>query len=350
MYLFLNIYFVIYLIEEALVNLKKISAFCVTLISGIIDISSYACSSCGSSATSPLVLNPNENLKMYLGLSQNYSYMNYGGHQIEGTTRTVNRMLSTRKTLTLAVGFRTSEDSFVTLSGTFLQNEGASDPMNPAEGTKVKYLYGDPILSGRYNLVDLEIDNIYRPQVQLMGSYKPSIAKNMVDKDGGPVDTVGNGFHQIIGGVDFWWGMPFIQFGASQLVTYSFDRKPNNNWGNNKVQEKRTRDLQYTTIVTVGHVFKDLNFSVQGGVILDYIGEEIAYLKDKSTNNLTTDTKSPAQSNSVFALAKFNLTPKDTLRFSYTFGGAYDGKIGPFTNSNQTTSDTALVAYERTFF
>ncbi len=331
-------------------NLKKISTFCAILISGTININSYGCSSCGTSATSPLVLNPNENLKMYLGLSQNYNFMNYGGHQVSGTTKTVNRMLSTRKTLMLAVGYRTSEDSFVTLSGSFLQNEGTADSMNPSKGTKVKYLYGDPILSGRYNLVNMGFDNIYRPQIQLMGSYKPSIAKNMVDKDGGPVDTVGNGFHQIIGGVDLWWGMPYIQFGASQLVTYSFDRKPNNNWGNDKIQEKRTRDLQYTTIVTVGHVFKNLNLSIQGGVILDYIGDEISYLKDKSNGNLTTVSKSPAQSNSVFALAKFNLTPKDTLRFSYTLGGAYDGKIGTFTNSNQTTSDTALVAYERTFF
>jgi hypothetical protein len=338
------------LLEGIIVNLKKIGALCVVLISVIIVKKSYACSSCGSSATSPLVLNLNENLKMYFGLSQNSNYMNYGGKDVSDTTRTVNRMLSARKVLTLAVGYRTSENSFLTLTGSFLQNEGATDPMKPSAGTKVKYLYGDPVLSGRYNLVNMGMDNTYRPQIQLIGSYKPSIAKNMVDKDGGAVDTVGNGFHQIIGGVDFWWGMPFIQFGASQLVTYSFDRKPDNDWGNGKIQEKRTRDLQYTTIVTVGHVFKELKFSIQGGVILDYIGDENSYIKDVSTGNTTIISRSPSQSNSVFALAKFNLTSKDTLRFSYTLGGAYDGNIGPFTNSNQTTSDTALVAYERTFF
>ena len=333
-----------------MVSFKKIGTFFSILVSGIIVENTYACSSCGSSATSPLVLNPNENLKMYLGLSQNSNYMNYGGNGISDKTRTVNRMLSSRKTLTLAVGYRTSENSFVTLTGSFLQNEGAADPMKPLAGTKVKYLYGDPILSGRYNLVNMELDNPYRPQVQFIGSYKANIAKNMVDKDGGAVDTVGNGFNQIIGGIDFWWGMPFIQFGASQLVTYSFDRNPENDWSNGKIQEKRTRDLQYTTIVTVGHVFKDLKLSIQGGVILDHIGYETSYIKDKSTGNVTTVSRSPAQSNSVFALAKFNLTPKDTLRFSYTLGGAYDGNVGPFTNSNQTTSDSALVAYERTFF
>lgn len=322
----------------------------VSAMLGVIVENAYACSSCGSSATSPLVLNPNENLKMYFGLSQNSNYMNYGGFGVPETTRSVNRMLSSRKNLILAVGYRTSEDSFVTLTGTFLQNEGAVDPMRPSEGTKVKYLYGDPVLSGRYNLVNMEIDNIYRPQIQLIGSYKANIAKNMVDKDGGAVDTVGNGFQQIIGGIDFWWGMPFIQFGASQLMTYSIDRKPDNNWGGGKTQVKRTRDLQYTTIVTVGHTFKDLKFSIQAGVILDYIGNENIYLKENATGNETTISRSPSQSNSVFANAKFNLTPKDTLRFSYTLGGAYDGKLGAFTNSNQTTSDTALVAYERTFF
>jgi hypothetical protein len=49
-------------------------------------------------------------------------------------------------------------------------------------------------------------------------------------------------------------------------------------------------------------------------------------------------------------LAKFNVTDLDTLRFTYTIGGAYDGNLGPYTNSNQTTSNSALVAYERTFF
>lgn len=331
-------------------NLKKISAFCIMLVSGIIIKNSYACSSCGSSVTSPLVLNQNENLKIYLGLSQNSNYMNYGGSEVSNTTRSVNKMLSSRKTLTLSVGYRVNEDSFVTLTGSFLQNEGSADYSNSSAGTKVKYLYGDPILAGRYNLVNMEIGSTYRPQVQLMGSYKPSIAKNMVDNDGGAVDTVGNGFHQLSGGIDFWWGMPFIQFGASQLITYSFDRTPHNDWGDGKTQEKRTRDLQYTTIVTVGHVLKDLKLAIQGGVILDYIGNENSYLKEISTGNVTTVSRSPSQSNSVFALAKFHLTPKDTLRFSYTIGGAYDGNLGPFTNSKQTTSDTALVAYERTFF
>lgn len=330
-------------------NLKKIGMLSAVLVSGIMAQSSFACSSCGSSATAPLVLNPNENLKMYLGLSQNFGYMNYGGYGASGTTRTANKMLSSRKTLTLAVGYRTSEDSFVTLTGSAVQNEGPANTMNYAEGTKTRYLFGDPILSGRYNLVNMGMDNIYRPQIQLMAGYKPSVAKNMVDRDGGPIDTVGNGFHQTNAGIDFWWGMPFVQFGASQLITYSFDRKPNNDVGDGLTQEKRTRNLQYTTIVTLGHSFTEYKFSIQGGVILDHIGEEKIYLSD-SFGNKSSRTLSPAQSNTAFFLAKFNVTELDTLRFTYTIGGAYDGKLGPYTNSNQTTSNSALVAYERTFF
>jgi len=330
-------------------NLKKISVLGSILVTGFIAESSFACSSCGSSATAPLVLNPNENLKMYLGLSQNFGYMNYGGYGASATTRTANKMLTSRKTLTLAVGYRTSENSFVTLTGSVIQNEGPADTMNYANGTKTKYLLGDPILSGRYNLVNMGMDNIYRPQIQLMAGYKPGLAKNMVDRDGGAVDTVGNGFHQTNGGIDFWWGMPMIQFGASQLVTYSFNRTPGNDFGGGINQAKRTRDLQYTTVLTVGHAFTDYKFSVQAGMILDYIGEETIYLENSAGNQISK-TISPAQSNSAFFLAKFNVTDLDTLRFTYTIGGAYDGNLGPYTNSNQTTSNSALVAYERTFF
>ncbi|APJ03975.1 hypothetical protein [Silvanigrella aquatica] len=311
---------------------------------------SYACSSCGSSATSPLVLNPNENFKMYFGLSQNSNYMNYGIPGGSKTTRHVNKMITSRRSFILAAGYRTTENSFVTLTGTFLQNQGPADLSTPAEGTKVKYLYGDPILAGRYNLLNMGMDNIYRPQIQLLGSYKPSVAKNMVDKDGGAVDTVGNGFHQVTSGVDFWWGMPAIQFGVAQMITYSFDRTPNNNFAPDEVQYKRTRDLQYTTILTVGHAFKDLRFSLQAGVILDHISKEKIYLKNVNTDETSEKILGPAQSNSVFANAKFNVTDQDTLRFSYTLGGAYDGNLGAFTNSKQTTSDTAAVSYERTFF
>ena len=99
----------------------------------------------------------------------------------------------------------------------------------------------------------------------------------------------------------------------------------------------------------MGHAFTDYKFSVQAGMILDYIGEETIYLEN-SAGNQTSKTISPAQSNSAFFLAKFNVTDLDTLRFTYTIGGAYDGNLGPYTNSNQTTSNSALVAYERTFF
>lgn len=329
-------------------NLKKLSVITSFLGGTLYVNAALACSSCGSSATVPIMLNQNENLKMYTGFSQNFSYMNYTGEL--GRTRTTNKAIISRKTLTLAIGYRLTEDSFVSLTGTLVQNEGPENSSDYSKGNKTKFLFGDPVVSGRYNLVNMGIDNVYRPQVQLIGSYKPNLAKNMVDRDGGAVDTVGNGFHQVISGVDFWWGMSWLQFGASQLLTYSFDRKPENTFSEGITQEKRTRDLQYTTVLTIGHVLKPYRLALQTGVILDHIGEEKIYLKNKVTNNSYNKTLSPAKSNSVFFLVKYSVTELDTLRFSYTFGGAYDGKLGPFTNENQTTSNSALVAYERVFF
>jgi hypothetical protein len=335
-------------------RMKKSLSLFLFFFSILYTVDSYACSSCGSSATSPLVLNQDENLKLYFGLSENYNYMNYGMlPDASDTKRWVDPMITTKSILTMAAGYRTSENSFVTLTGSAVKNVGPADANDFTTGTKTRYLLGDPIISGRYNVVNMNIDSKYRPQVQLIASYKPSLAKNMVDNpNDDAIDTTGNGFHQVSGGVDLWWGMPYIQFGASQFVTYSFTRNPNNNFGVDTTQTKRTRDLQYTTVLTVGHNFKDNNFALQGGLILDHIGQEKIYIQDNTTGatDVLVEGGGAAQSNSVFAVLNWNLTHDDMVRFSYTYGGAYNGNLGPYTNSNQTTSSMVLVAYERTLY
>ncbi|BBH53399.1 hypothetical protein [Fluviispira sanaruensis] len=319
--------------------------------------SAFACSSCGSSATSPLVLNPDENLKMYFGIAQNFNYMDYGVKKVSDTKQVPNNKISSRRILTLGIGYRTTENSFVTLTGSFVRNQGAANPANVNEGFEHKYLVADPILAGRYNLMDMSIASTYRPQIQLALSYKPSLAKNMVDDDPVAVRTVGNGFHQVTGGLDFWFGMPFVQFGFAQFVTYSFDRHPDNAGrtccgmvSSTSTQMKRTRDFQYTTVLTVGHAFKESNISVQGGAILDYIGKEVVTNKNNTTGVETSWTRNSAQSNSLFANVKYKPTFEDTFRLSYTLGGAYNDNLGYFTNANQTTFDTLSLSYERTFF
>ena len=320
------------------------------LFSAFLFFASYAhaCSSCGSSVTSPLVLNQDENFKMYFGLSQNFNYINYGVMGGSKTQKWVDPFITTKDIATLSLGYRTSENSFVTITGSYVRNEGYSDSSNPSAGTKESYLIGDPILSGRYNLMNMEMSNPNIPQVQLVASYKPSLTKNMVDNDGDAIDTTGNGFHQLSGGVDLWWGMPYIQFGGAQFVTYSFDRHPDvvSTVGGQQITEtKRTRDFQYTTVLTVGHAFPEQHFGLQAGVILDNIGQEHEYY-----SNGTSATIAQAQSNSIFTTLNWNLTKLDLVRFSYTYGGAIQGDLGPYTNSSQTTASTVLVAYERTFF
>ncbi|KAB8033300.1 hypothetical protein [Fluviispira multicolorata] len=317
-----------------------------------------ACSSCGSSATSPLVLNPDENLKMYFGISENLNFMDYGAKGADSTEQIPNQKITSRRTLTLAIGYRTTENSFVTLTGSGVQNQGPIDRGFPEMGMADKqYLMGDPILAGRYNLVNMDITNTYRPQVQLAMSYKPSLAKNMVDNEPSAIKTVGNGFHQVTAGVDFWFGMSAVQFGAAQFVTYSFDRQPNNagrtccgKESSTTTQVKRTRDLQYTTVLTVGYIFKEHNISIQSGAILDYIGEEKITNQNNNDGTQSYIVKKPAQSNSLFANVKYKSSDKDTWRLSYTLGGAYEGDLGVFTNSSQTTSDSIAFSYERTIF
>jgi hypothetical protein len=312
----------------------------------------YACSSCGSSATSPLVLYPGENFKYYLGINENFNFKNYGG---DFHHPNYNNGILNKETLTLAVGYRTTENSFVTLTGSFIRNEGPKNSADFNAGTEEHYLIGDPIISGRYTLVNMEISETYKPQVQIIASYKPSIAKNMLDtsyNDANSINSTGNGYHQISGGIDLWWGMPFIEFGGSQFITYSFDRHPDtkstitkSNVTSNFTLEKATRELQYTTVLTVGHTFTENHVMLQGGLVLDYIGHE-----DVIYDILNERNSPPQQSNSLFATLNWNLTKQDFMRFSYSYGGALPFQIGPFTNKFQTTSNSVLVAYERTIF
>jgi hypothetical protein len=309
---------------------------------------SFACSSCGSSATSPLVLYPGENFKMYFGLSQNFNFIDYKG--ASKTDKVINGSITTKDVATLAVGYRVTPNSFVSLTGSYIRNEGPNNPANLNEGIKEVYLMGDPLISGRYTLVNMEISEPSIPQVQIVGTYKPSIAKNMIDDGGSALDTTGNGFHQLSSGLDLWWGMPFIQFGGSQFVTYSFDKHPNYKVYSPKAQQditadKRTRGLQFTTVLTAGHAFIEENFQLQAGLVLDHIGQEYSSFSDGEEH-----TSAAQQSNSVFTTINWNVTKLDLIRFSYSYGGAFEGSMGPYTNSSQTTSSMLLVAYERTFF
>lgn len=313
---------------------------------------SFACSSCGSSATSPLVLKQNENLKVYAGISENYNYMNYGIAGGSSTKQWLDPEINTKQTMTLGLGYRTSENSFVTVMGSVVRNEGLSNPEDATSGIKSSTMVGDPIISGRYNLLNMNFEEEYRPQIQLVASYKPGLAKNMVDGDGDAIETTGNGFHQASGGVDVWFGMPFIQFGAAQFITYSFDRHPDTTftYQNQKgTVSKRTRDLQYTTVLTVGHAFPDEKFSLSGGVVLDNIGKETS-TRTFANGDSDSVTAAASEHNDLFVTLDWNATKKDMVRFSYTYGGFYGGAFGPFTNSAQTTSNSVLVAYERTLY
>ena len=84
---------------------------------------------------------------------------------------------------------------------------------------------------------------------------------------------------------------------------------------------------------------------LQSGIVLDYIGSDHIYY-----NNNSEVTDPEQQSNSLFVTLNWNVTHLDMIRFSYSYGGAYNGDLGIYTNKTQTTSTMALVAYERIFY
>ncbi|MGE0174945.1 MAG: hypothetical protein AB7T49_19285 [Oligoflexales bacterium] len=177
-----------------------------------IDSVSLACASCGSGGDDPLILYPNERLKVFVGLSEARDFRNIdpAGSEVTAGGPTA------KQTLTSAIGYGISTRSFVTATQPYVRN---------VRGDASRSSFGDPSLAGRYSIFLQSFDDPYLPQVQILYGYKHALSRSIHESKELKtlLDVYGTGFSEIRGGLDIWFGITPIKPGISQ--TFSLPQK-----------------------------------------------------------------------------------------------------------------------------
>lgn len=274
-----------------------------------------ACASCGSGGEDPLVLYPNESQKFYIGVSRasNFDSINESGNVQTDTMGPKNK-----SQVQLSYGMSFGTRSFVTVGIPLLGNSHTRNS---------EYGFGDPMLSGRYTVLPMTLANEYRPQVQLLASYKPAIAKSIhTSKDPDGLDIFGSGYTQYRIGLDIWSGMTWLQYGMAQTFAFSGPRTV----GDHKLQP----GMEYRTVFSLGHTFEETaKFTM---------GLSRTYASEKKDNNIVVEN-SQQINNALFVTWDYFVDTVSTVRLTLARQAAV------FHNTNTLRSDSLSVAYMRAF-
>ena len=199
--------------------MSKSRSFMIVLVllqSCILSFEARACSSCGNGSSNPLYLYPNEEAKVYFGVSHqsNFEDVTYDGDTSSSF------VLKRRISYVGAVGARINQRSFVALSAPVINHTGVSG----AERT----VLGDPQFNIRYAVQQQIFTRPSLPQIELIGGLKLSKSRNVQQsRDPEMLDVGGTGYNEASVGVDLWSGMTPIQFGGSFHHIFS---QPQREW------------------------------------------------------------------------------------------------------------------------
>lgn len=285
-----------------------------SLITGFAP-TAQACSSCGSGGADPLILYPNERWKLYTAFTRQGDFHNVSP---KGKV-TTNYGPSEKKTLTVSGGMLLTNRSFVTLTIPVAQNSRSGSS---------KTGVSDASLFGRYTAIEQTFDEPWIPQVQLMGGYKHSMSRSIHStQDFYLLDVYGNGYSEIKGGYDVWFGMKALKGGASQLITYTLPKEQGG--------IKQQPGLALRTTVTLGLSYSDFGKVLIGANLL-------------SSEKLKADGKEVALSevadNGAFVTVDYGFTPVDLLRLTL----ARTALFGE--NRNTVKSQSVILAFMKSFY
>ena len=162
-----------------------------------------ACSSCGSGAADPVILNPMEKQKFYLGLAQQSHFRDVDS---QGDVR--RDLGPTQKTqLEVAFAQRLTRELFASLA----TGVGLNERQGRSEGGVL-----DTTLNARYTLLNQTLLEPWIPQVQLMLSHRFKTTRSVQDaRKENYLDSFGAGYSETFAGVDVWFGMGSFLFGGS---------------------------------------------------------------------------------------------------------------------------------------
>lgn len=271
-----------------------------------------ACSSCGSGGEDPLILFPNEDRKLYFGLTREDGYrdINYDGQK--SRTQGILR----RQSLLLAYGHRLTSRLVVLGSVPYFYN---------SHGDESYQAFGDGQLSFRYDLYQQTFADPLIPQVQLLLARRHASTRSIeTSRDPYFLDAVGGGYHETRMGLDLFSGMTALVYGLSGSVTYyepSIDDRGR--------QEKAPL---FTWNLTVG--YSDSTYKLITGLVAERQGK-------RRTGGEEIERSDHLKHN-LFLTGEAQLTPLDRIRLSLV------QKATPRLPRRQTAEATSLTfAYMR---
>ncbi len=178
-----------------------------------------ACASCGSGGDEPLVLFPAETFKIYGGVAVTPQFESTGPDGLTLQTAGPNRRVNS----TVAAGIALSPRGFFTVAQTVVTNSRTRTNNSDARKSSAsKSGAADPSFSGRYTVMMLQLSRPLIPQIQILGGYRPALARSIHDSsDANLLDVFGSGFDEVRVGADLWLGMLSVKTGVAMTLTES---------------------------------------------------------------------------------------------------------------------------------
>ena len=286
------------------------------IVAGILrGAGAFACASCGSGGDDPLILYPSERWKVYAGFSRTDDFTPLDADGQEGRALAPD----TRNTTTISVGHTFSNRTFATVTAPYI--------VNKRDGYQ-RSGWGDPMLTGRYTLVQQDISKEWTPQVQALAALRAGQATSVYDyEDPARLDVFGSGVPEWRGGVDVWHGMFDWKGGVAQTVTGPLD-------------DRRTEfgvvrnGFTFRSTATAGY-----GWGERGKIIVGVNREQTT---TKSVDGITQEN-SDIVSNSAFTSIDAKVEHQSTLRLTIARAAAF-GR-----NKNTSRNDVVTVSMMRSF-
>jgi hypothetical protein len=171
-----------------------------------------ACASCGSGGDDPLILYPNQQWRFYLGASRSFGFKTVKANGDAGDENAP----AQKDSLTLAIGRAISQTAFVTFTVPYLQN---------SRGDESQRAFGDPLLAGRWTVIQQDFANPFLPQTQLVAAHRFAQARSQQEgTDPSRLDVFGQGVSETKLGVDVFHGLNALKWGFAYVFLFPEER------------------------------------------------------------------------------------------------------------------------------
>ncbi len=187
---------------------SKASMLLVSVALSLLGQRAWACSSCGSGGADPVILNPAETAKFYLGLSQQSGFQDIDSKG--------NRQKSYGPILKQSMDLAYAQRLFPRIFASAVLNSGRN-----VYGSESLMQNGDVTLNSRTTLLQQNMAEPWLPQLQMILSHRFALGRSVYkQKQEHFLDVFGAGYDETYVGADLWYGMSFIVAGGSLLFGF----------------------------------------------------------------------------------------------------------------------------------